>query len=85
MMSERDSDRIVALQLSAGTAAQRNEDLPFAVELWDDDTMAVERVIARASSNQLARAIFGTAQKEFPGRRITVRRDAEILLDSERT
>ncbi len=82
-MSGREDDRIVALQLSASAAAeQKNDDLPFAVELWDAEAGKVERVIARASSGQLARAIFSTAREEFPERRITLRRGAETVLDS---
>ncbi len=83
MMSGREDDRIVALQLNASTAAdQKNDDLPFAVELWDAEAGKVERVIARAASGQLARAIFSTAQNEFPERRITLRRGSETILDS---
>jgi len=82
MMIDRDNDKIVALQASAAAETQRSEDLPFAVELWDPQNAMVERVIARASNQQLARAIFCSAQKENPERRITVRRGAETLLDS---
>jgi len=82
MMIDRDNDKIVALQASAAAETQRSEDLSFAVELWDPQNAMVERVIARASNQQLARAIFGSAQKEYPERRITVRRGAETLLDS---
>jgi hypothetical protein len=82
MMVERENDKIVALEASAGTQAERNEDLPFAVELWDSQNVGVERVIARASSRQLASAIFGSAQKEYPDRRLTVRRGSEMVLDS---
>jgi len=82
MMIDRDNDKIVALQGNAAADTQRSEDLPFAVELWDPQNAMVERVIARASNQQLARAIFGSAQKEYPERRITVRRGAETLLDS---
>ena len=82
MMIDRENDKIVALQASAAAETQRSEDLPFAVELWDPQNATVERVIARASNQQLARAIFGSAQKEYPERRITVRRGAETVLDS---
>ncbi len=81
-MMDRENDRIVALQASAAAETHRSEDLPFAIELWDAQNTMVERVIARASNPQLARAIFGSAQKEYPERRITVRRGAETLLDS---
>jgi len=82
MMSGRENDKIVALQSGAGPDDEGREDLPYAVELWDQQNASVERVIARASSNQLGRAIFGSARKEFPDRRITLRRGAETVLDS---
>ncbi len=82
MMSGREDDRVVALQLSASAAVEQNDELPFTVELWDEPASRVERVIARASSGQLARAIFASARKEFPGRRITLRRGSERVLDS---
>jgi hypothetical protein len=81
-MMDRENDRIVALQASAAAETKRSEDLPFAIELWDVQNTMVERVIARASNPQLARAIFGSAQKKYPERRITVPRGAETLLDS---
>ena len=68
MMIDRENDKIVALQTSAAADTQRSEDLPFAVELWDAQSATVERVIARASNPQLTRAIFGSAQKEYPDR-----------------
>ncbi len=82
MTSEREDDRIVALQPNAGAAAAQSEELPFAVELCDAQGK-MERVIARATSGQLARAIFTSAQKEFPDRRILVRRGAQTVLDTK--
>lgn len=64
------------------TAAAPQE-LPYRVELWRDGAGdAVERVLARAVSVQLARAIFKAAQRENPQRRITVRRGNRIIADS---
>ena len=82
MMTEGENDKIVALQSSANAEADGSQDLPFAVELWDEPNAAIERVIARASNQQLARAIFDSARKEYPERRVTVRRGSEMLLDS---
>ena len=67
---------------SAGSA-EPPEGLPFCVELWQtpDD---VARVLGRASSAALARAIFDAAITENPGRRVTLRRGAEMLEDSRR-
>ena len=59
------------------------EELPFRVELWHDGGRdVVERVLARAASAQLARAIFKAAQGDHPERRITLRRGNRIIADS---
>jgi hypothetical protein len=55
------------------------EGLPFAVELWDLRRDDVERLLGRAASASLARAIFEAAQVEHLGRRITLTRDQVIL------
>jgi hypothetical protein len=53
--------------------------LPYRVELWDADRHAVERVLARAVSVTLARAIFTAAQNEHPGRAVTLRHGNRVL------
>ena len=59
------------------------EDLPYRVELWDaNDRECVERVLARAFSAPLARAIFKAARTEHPERRITLRRGERMVADS---
>jgi hypothetical protein len=85
MISGPENDKIVALMPGAAGESGTGEDLPYAVELWDQQSANVERVIARAASGQLARAIFDSACKEFPGRRITLRRGAETVLDSAKS
>ena len=61
------------------------EELPYRVELWHAERReTVERVLARAASAQLARAIFKAAQVEHPGRHITLRRGGRIIADSGR-
>jgi hypothetical protein len=85
MISRGENDKIVALQAASGGENESREDLPYAVELWDQQNANVERAIARASSGQLARAIFDSARKEFPERRITVRRGPETVLDSAKS
>lgn len=71
-------------KMSATTATPRpTEELPYRIELWRDGTgEAVERVLARAVSAQLARAIFKAAQSEHPERRITLRKGNRIIVDS---
>jgi hypothetical protein len=78
-------DKIVGIESRAGLdQTQSGDELPYWIELWDTDAAKVERVLARALSSQLARTIFNTAQNEYPGRRLTLRRGVETLLDSER-
>jgi len=60
---------------------QPPEDLPYRVELWRVDGGAVERVLARAASVQLAHAIFRAAQQEHPDRRVTLSHDRQIVAD----
>ena len=58
------------------------EDLPYRIELWLPDRSAVERVLARAVSAELARAIFKAAQGEYPQRRITLGKGQATVADS---
>ena len=69
------------------TRAAPAEDLPYRIELWRDgdgpgDGHAVERVVARAASAQLAQAIFRAVREEHPDRRITLREGERIVADS---
>ena len=57
--------------------------LPYTVELWDLPRRAPERVIGRAASMVLARAIFTAAQSEHLGRRLVLRRGSRIVLESD--
>ena len=57
------------------------ETLPYHIELWHDRD-CVERVLARAFSAPLARAIFKAARSEHPDRRITLRRGKRVVADS---
>jgi chaperone required for assembly of F1-ATPase len=66
---------------SSRTAAAP-EDLPYRVELWRADAEEVERVLARAASMHLARAIFTAAQREHPQRRITLCKGNRVVTDS---
>ena len=61
--------------------SQPAEDLPYRVELWRGDGGAVERVLARAASVQLAHAIFRAAQQEHPDRRVTLSLGRQIVAD----
>ena len=64
------------------TASRPSEDLPYRIELWREDADEPERVLARAASIQLARAIFTAAQGEHPQRRITLSKNYRVVSDS---
>jgi len=65
------------------TASRPLEDLPYRVELWRADAAnEIERVLGRAASAQLARAIFTAAQAEHPQRRITLCKGNHVVSDS---
>jgi hypothetical protein len=59
-----------------------DEELPFAVELWDEAGAKVQKVLARASRLSLARAIYKAAIEENQERRITIRQEGKIVAES---
>lgn len=59
-----------------------DEELPYAVELWNDNRSGVEKVLARAFKISLARAIFRAALEENPDRRIVLRHGERIVEDN---
>ena len=61
----------------------QGEKLAYSIELWDRAKHGVERVLARAASVVLARAIFAAALVEHPNRYITLRRGSQVIADSE--
>ena len=65
-----------------GVVTGQAEKLPYSIELWDSGGQALERVLARALSAQLARAIFHAVQKEHPESRILLRRGPRTMTDS---
>jgi hypothetical protein len=70
---------------SRGVQAEaKSERLNYSIELWDRRGAAVERVLARAVSVVLARAIFAAAVREHPQRYITLCRGAQVIAESER-
>jgi hypothetical protein len=68
---------------TARAGSRASEDLPYRIDLWRPDREnGVERVLARAASVPLARAIFKAALGEHPDRRITMSKGDRILADS---
>jgi hypothetical protein len=77
MDKRRNEDRVVPL-----AAAPAASPLPYTIELWDLPRVAPERIIGRAASMALARAIFIAAQTEHLGRRIVLRRGGKVMSES---
>lgn len=57
----------------------RQDQLPYRIELCGESENEPERVLALALDANLARAIFRAAQKEYPKRRILLRRGGRVL------
>lgn len=86
-MSDRDQDSPERDKESGvsplDSALSQDEPLLYRIELWDiDDSNGVERVLARAATAPVARAIYDTARKEHPQHRITLCRGVLLLADS---
>ena len=59
-------------------------DLPFSVELWDENDRRVEELIALTADYGVARAAYDEAIRKRPGRIVTLRQKTRILADSRR-
>ena len=67
---------------TAQRQAAKSEKLPYCIELWADNNGQVERVLARAATASLARAIFSAACDEHSERRLTLRQASRVLDDT---
>ena len=65
-------------------AMGRPFDLPYSVELWDDNDSYVEELIALTGDYRVARVAFEEAIKRRPGRIVTLRQKTRLLADSRR-
>jgi hypothetical protein len=55
-------------------------DLPYSVELWDDEDRHVEELIALTGDYRVAKAAFDEAVKQRPGRIVTLRKKHDYWL-----
>jgi hypothetical protein len=78
MIKGEDEGRVVPMGAPPGTSAR----LPYTVELWTLARTGPERIIGRAASVVLARAIFTAAQSEHLGRLIRLRRGSQVLAET---
>jgi len=65
-------------------AAGHQFDLPYSVELWDENDNQVEELLALTADYGVARAAYEEAVKRRPGRIVTLRRTTRVLADSRR-
>ena len=79
-MIEQDRNGEKVLPISARGRCGRRSRLPNRACTGDGDQQ--ERLLAKAASGQLARAIFNAAKSEHPERRIILRKDARVIVDS---
>jgi hypothetical protein len=77
-------DRVLIMFSHAEMAMGRPYDLPYSVELWDDNDTHVEELIALTGDYRVARAAFDEAVKGRPGRIVTLRQKTRLLADSRR-
>ena len=65
-----------------GMAVGHQFDLPYSVELWDENDHHVEELIALTGDYRVARAAYEEAVKRRPGRIVTLRQKTRLLADS---
>ena len=78
MIKGEDEPRVISM-----TAPPTGTRLPYTVELWNLPRTGPERVIGRAASAILARAIYTAALSEHLGRRIVLRRGSQVISESD--
>jgi len=61
------------------STASTSTELPYRVELFDDEASARTRVLARAQTSSLARVIFKAACVEYPERTLVLKRGARVI------
>ena len=79
MIDSEEGDGKIA---SFGPSEARGEKLPYKIELWNLQRSEVEKVLARAASAALGRAIFLAARQEHLGRYITLRKGSKLVAES---
>jgi len=77
MIKGEDDSKVVAMPAFADRAQ-----LPYTVELWNLPRSEPERIIGRAASAVVARAIFVAAQSEHLGRKLVLRRGSKVVAES---
>jgi hypothetical protein len=55
------------------------DDLPYKVEIWDDENKAVEQVLAMTANPSIGYAAYFEAAKEYPRRYVVLRHKHRIV------
>jgi len=71
--SGRDGDGGERDGASFDTQAAGGEDLPYKVEVWDEEKKVVEQKLAITANASIGYAAYYEATKEFPDRFVTLR------------
>jgi hypothetical protein len=62
----------------------QDQELPYRLEMWDDQDTRIEELIALVADHVVARAAFAEAVRRRPGKTITLRQKSRVLADSRR-
>ncbi|SDR63808.1 hypothetical protein SAMN05519103_09060 [Rhizobiales bacterium GAS113] len=57
---------------------------PYEVEIWNGESGGIDELVATTGDLDVGRAAFTATVAKYPGRRITLRQRARVLIDSER-
>jgi len=68
--------------LEAVSLANGQLELPYRVELWDDNDAHVEELIALVGDHAVAQAAFAEAVRRRPGKVIILRQKSRVIADS---
>jgi hypothetical protein len=81
-MTDREQANAKSTKSLAHSEPAENEDLPYRVMIWPEEAAAAGKVLARAASVVLARAIYKAALEENPGRHVTLNKGSQVINDS---
>lgn len=80
---DEDQDKVAPIRATVGATGGAHGRLAYAIELWDAAGAGPERVLGRAASVIVGRAIFQAAQAEHPDRRVVLRRGRDVIARSD--
>ncbi len=60
-------------------SAAPRDDLPFRVELWNEDRTSVEQVLAVTANSSIGYAAYHAATREYPDRYVVLRHRNRVL------